>query len=254
MRYDFLNAGLYPAAWAAYKANFLNMIFIAIGFVILDFLVPILGSSSGTNIGSSMLQILTAFFIHQTIISGKLKHWKETSPNDTTFIGFMIRSFGFGIIIFILVIILMLLPFMLGIKGDTAIGIGIIFGIVIGTPIYGFILSYFGTILPATIAQGDRSVAAATQRGRKTFWYTFSRLCYGSALFFLAYFALLYILGRAGLPLNVYSETGGISIVGTLLSIPFYMSGIFGTALAATALCQAYLRYEQRPDQTQDTA
>ncbi|MCF6306176.1 MAG: hypothetical protein L3J33_12500 [Rhodobacteraceae bacterium] len=175
MNYDFQKAGLYPAAWVAFKANLLNMIFIAVGLVTLAILQPIIGSPFPRMIGTPILYGLSSFYVYQTIISGKLKHWAVVSGLSDAFIGFMLRFLSIHILLFIFGAVLAVFTPILGPKDSTTVAQATVRLWVISLIIYALFHEMLGTILPATIAKQNKTISEAFQRGRKLFSFVLTR-------------------------------------------------------------------------------
>jgi hypothetical protein len=102
------------------------------------------------------------------------------------------------------------------------------------------VLSFFGTMLPAVIDGGNRSWAAAIQRGSLTWWSVCWRLIVGPSLVMVA------LIGAASL-LTIPSEyaiDGEIQWLTMLIFVPIVAVGMFASVMVAVILTQAYLRAE----------
>lgn len=108
--------------------------------------------------------------------------------------------------------------------------------------IEALLLSKWGTLLPAVIANGDTKLATAGRRGSKTFFYVFLRLVFGVGLGYLAAFALLFVvsryLGSAGI---YWSLEFGFDFKTILIGLVFYFVFAYQIVMIATILSRAYL-------------
>ncbi len=264
MDYDFNKAGLYPAAWAAFKANWQMISIFGAGLIFLEIVASYFDSKYLMIFGSIFIGAYIAFLFHKSIIYGnknqptadstwKNPKWYNPQGNGTQN-GFLWRC----LLIFFSILgisMITILPFgsyfrSHGLSNDEAKATAIFFVIPLWLILYGATLAFIGTILPATVAKGKNSIKAAMARGRKTFWLTLGRLILGP-LAFLVLATIGIGVAYLNLPMNIYN-TGGWNWVDTIMAVPITFAHIFTTGLTATALCKSYLRYEQRPDQTPD--
>jgi hypothetical protein len=109
------------------------------------------------------------------------------------------------------------------------------------------ILSKWGTWLPAVVADGDRSFAAAGKRGSITFGYVCLRLfaCNG-LLLAVAFLGLAFGIELIGSDGSIWSAETGFSLATFLLVCVFYFVFAIQTVLPATILSRAYLIAEAK--------
>ena len=246
MEFDYEKAGVYPAAYRAFRANWQAMVIVAIAFVFLDAIEPTKFSSAASDLLVPIgLSFFVAFLIHRTIIHGPAKNWQKKSEGDDTQKGFYWRS----VIIVGIFIVLVAIPFAISmlIFGSAAnpleekLNAAMFFGFIIGLPFYGVFLSLWGTILPATVARDDASFKAAYQKGRPNFWYTYGRMIIGPVLVVVLFVVAINTVAKIGVPVSVYQD-GQFDPVGSIIAGLLHFVSLFTTALAATVLCKTYLR------------
>ena len=127
----------------------------------------------------------------------------------------------------------------------------ILFMLVIYAVFESLILAKWGTMLPACVAQGDKTLKSASARGSKTFGYSFGR--------FWGCNALVLAVGLTGLIIgySVLDSSMGISskgmgaIVGSrVLQILITIVFAFNLVMLATILSRAYLIAEANMKET----
>lgn len=113
--------------------------------------------------------------------------------------------------------------------------------------IESFVLAKWGTMLPASVAEGDKSFKAAGKRGSNTFGYVFVRLwlCNGLAMVGgLSALLVLYVLS-----LKILGESPS-QIISTKLDaiLQVFIVGVlaFNFTMLATILSRAYLIAEDK--------
>lgn len=109
--------------------------------------------------------------------------------------------------------------------------------------VYGLLLSLFGTMLPAAAIGANKSLSAALQRGKASFWITFGRLAFGgfsvSVVGTALVFGIMFYLDNAGLDV----DSAAVDIP---LSILAYSINFGSILLAVTALSMAYQSAENQ--------
>ena len=195
------------------------------------------GRSGGSL--SAIIWVLVAMSVHATILRGKAGF---AIHGENLFTPFLWRAFLFGGVG--LAGMLLTIPLWPDLNRSL-----VIYPIL---AVYGFLetilLSKWGTWLPAVIANGDKSFAAAGRRGSKTFGYVLSRLLFGVGSGFLASFILLAImlvvLDTDG---TLWSQEKGFYFLPTLAELIFFLTFSYQIVMVATVLSRAYLIAESTP-------
>ena len=218
----------------------LSFILVIVGVLLpLSIAEEIWDLGNGSAIGTTIAWILLAIAAHATILKGQGGY--QAAADKQVFISFSLRTIAFALVG--LIGSLFTLPFV-GDGGMDRI-------LLLTVPAYGLaealILSKWGTWLPAVMADGNRSFAAAGKRGNITFGYVCLRLvtCNGLLLTvaFLGFALGIALIGSDG---SVWSATNGFSLAAFLLACVFYFAFAIQTVLLATILSRAYLIAEAK--------
>ena len=119
-----------------------------------------------------------------------------------------------------------------------------------------FVLSLFGTWLPAVVANGDRRLAAALKRGIKTFWYVFFRLLLCSGALLIGTLVVVTGIIMATGQEDYWSASGNFQPLAAIGFALGMMALSINVVLVATILSRGYLKAEQEltPTQTSESA
>lgn len=240
MKFDYLNAGLFPAALTAFRANLPLMICTAallLGFDILSYFIEF---STGSVLVGLFLNISVGFTIHRTILEGHETTWSNLIGRQHRAYGaFLGRAAAFFAIFLVINVPVVMSAGLFNLQGPEVIGFAVIMLLLVGLPIFGLILSLYGTLLPATVLGDDNSIKAAKTRGQPHLRQTFGMMIFGPALFVLLKFYALF------LPVNIATTEGVILPLGILLTYVISFVMLFLPTLVAVVLCKAYLGSEK---------
>lgn len=248
--FDYKNAGLYPAAFQAFKTSYLVVIIFATISLAYEYLKTISGFDV-PPIGDMIIEISFAFFIHQTILLGGISSVKDTSIDSSTFIRFLMRGLAFAIIIGLTAVLSVILAFFLNSSEGYFIIVLIVCVVTISLPLVAIFLSVFGTVLPAVVAGADVSFGAARVRSRGQFWTTIIRFLVGPVSMVIVVLGLLGVSADVfKIPFEMFDEHSNVSIIGTIVTFALNISGYFISTLYVTILCKAYLNATPQTDNT----
>ncbi len=244
MSIDFHDSNFFITAARAYKANIWTAVFVAIGLLAVDWITTIFNSKFAEYFGPLVLGAIFAFAIHHTILFGEKAALTSPATNKP-FNSFFGRSLiFFGALVLIIAAVFVFVFLTTGTQGSAEVQIGwaLILILIIGMPLFGASFAIWGTMLPAAVAGADPSLAAAWQRAKGHFWYTFLRLALGPFLVEIAILTVVFLISYKFGPLDFLTESGAPNPVGILLYLIVQMANLYVTALAAAVLCKTYLR------------
>jgi hypothetical protein len=198
--------------------------------------------SSGSG-ASSFAWAILAIAAHSTILTQKSGF--AGLNNNKIWLPFVLRGLFFSLMPIIGVIVGLVM------FGDTGSKVA---GLVFTAIVFGFfealLLAKWGTWLPATVADGDKSFGAAGRRGNKTFGYVFGRLLGCSILLWavagvLAFgLTFMFVVIEPAFPQQTGSLVNDV-IEWTIVTGVLVVASI-QTVLLATVLSRAYLIAESR--------
>jgi len=249
MANDYHNDNFFITAWRAYQANLVAAVLIAVGIMAAEWFARVSDSRLVEFVGPIVLVTTFAFAIHQTILFGPKEGLK------TLFAGnhsnrFFWRSMIFLALLYVIVVVIFMCVYIVfsaattGRAGgpDVLNGFALIALLVVGVPLFGASLAMWGTMLPASVANTDASLAAAWRRGKVNFGYTFLRLAIGPFFVQILIFAVAFTVAFGGVPVAFQIEGGAFDPIGASVYLFFQMGNLFVTALTASVLCKTYLR------------
>ena len=238
---------MYREAFAAFKNSFG---FFCVHAAILLFFENML---EGPLVGLPMAVAVAwiAFFSHRMALKGetytiqealkshandeaKTKHWLFFGRYFVLLLGLFL---AFGVIVFV--------ASGTGLIQSTepnSIETGIALSMMIAAILYGLLMAYVGTILPASAVKENSSWKSAIKRGKLKFWITLWRLVAGYLFWSLGSIALITVvmLSVPNVGIDLENGTGPFAI-----SYFGYMLTCFGILLAATALSISYREAEE---------
>lgn len=236
MKYDYLNAGLFPAALTAFRANLPLMIGTAALLLAFDILSYFMEFSTGSVLVGLFLNISVAFTIHRTVLEGHETTWSNLiGRQHRAYSGFLGRAATFFAVFLVINVPVVMSAGLFNLQGPQVIGFAVIMLLLVGFPVFGYVLSLYGTLLPATVLGDDNSVRAAKTRGQPRIRQTFGMMIFGPALFVLLKFYALF------LPIGIVSAEGMFQPLGILLTFAISFVMLFLPTLVAVVLCKAYL-------------
>ena len=196
-----------------------------------------LGTSG--NIGATFAWIILAIAAHATILKGQSGY--ISTVDKKIFRPFILRAFAFAAVG--IIGSLFTIPFW----GDGSLG-RIILAML---PAYGLtealLLAKWGTWLPAVVAEGDLSFAAAGRRGSVTFGYICLRLILCSGILLaIAFITFAVALDYAGSDGAIWTQASGFNFGALAATLAFFFAFAFQTVMLATVLSRAYLISEAK--------
>lgn len=207
-------------------------------FIGLSILESVRGGSTG-NSGSMIAWAVLAMVVHNAILNGSKASWSQ----GKFFWPFLWRSIALSLP-GIAAVILFLISYRISDDRETMA--------LSALPIYGavtaLVFSLWGTWLPSVVATGgNRSLAAATRRGRQTFLYVLLRMIVGcgvvAAAAFIFLIAASVLAEKAGLRLALSEE---LDLVQLLIEAFGYLAFAFNFVMLPVILSRAYLLAEAR--------
>jgi len=248
MNADFHNANFFFTALRAFKANIGAAIIVALGLLAVDWFTSIYRNKFFEYFLPSALVATFAFAIHHTILFGTNADWKTLLSSKKSSRFFRRSLIFFGVMAVIAVMIFLILAMTIGTdyRKEVFVGWGVILLLVIGMPLFGASFAFYGTMLPATVAETDATLPAAWHRAKGNFWYTFIRLAVGPFLVEMLILATVVLVAYLGVPTDFLKENGAPDPVGIPVYIIAQMANLFVTGLTASILCKTYLRAQDK--------
>lgn len=214
-----------------FKSHFLTAL-ICVLFV--DFL-EIWGNFSSifpTTIVSGLL----VYIYHDTLLFGtKIDIWKSGKNNPFPGLNFWLACL-FPILVSLAVFNIALL--IIDVPRNQLMGLILI----VLVPLFGIVISFFGTMIPAAVMEESISPFAALKRSRKTFWFIFWRLIIGPFIYSVVIFISFIWMGKNGYAPEYPSTLSQITVWSALYYVTFSLLGVFNNALTASILSMAYAK------------
>ena len=199
-------------------------------------------SSSPSIIAQSFAAALLAIPAHLTVLKNKAGFDALNSPESSKAImSFVFRGIGLGVISFIPFILTLIFLLSLGMTVWEAVPRSSLLLLLCAS----WIFAKWGTMLPAIIAQDDKSIARSGIRGSMVKGYAFPRLLLAFGI--LSTIQLGIFLALASLSNgdgNYFPDTGGFDFVLIAASIISGILGAFQIVMIAVILSRSYLRAE----------
>ena len=225
--------GLWTEAVLNAKANLRVILFVVGVLIAWTVFTNVTGNNSSAV--STIIWLMVIIPAHAKILRGQAGF--AALSQKGVFTGFIWRSLLF----FVAGLIPAFLTFPL--SGQLAGDNWVLF---IFLPVYGIcqalLLSIWGTWFPSVVADGDKSLAAAWQRGKRTFVYVFLRLIFCNGLILILAFGMLlifYSFVEAEGP--IWSQTTGLDVRVLILVTTFTIAMAVQFVMMATILSRAYL-------------
>lgn len=238
---------MYRLAYQTLKKNIALYAFFIVLIVTVEQFVDI---NSGLQF---VLGALIAFFTHRMIlldenygIGGLIKPNKPTYEKPPMF-GFLLVS-GLWLLVLLLLMavvfyVLFIQIYPVDMKNQDRLIVALIVSLVPAIFVHGLLLSLFGTMLPAAAIGANKSLNAAIQRGKASFWITFGRLAFGG--FAVSVTGVAFVFG-----IMFYLDDAGLDVDSAAVDIPLsilaYSINFGSVLLAVTALSMAYQSAENK--------
>ncbi len=132
-------------------------------------------------------------------------------------------------------------------SGELALDVILSFSLFISLTLSLFVLSGFGTMIPAAIAKKSVGFKAALKRSHGSYWFVFWRLLVGPALLGFVWVSMVTFLSLTELVPQIPETFSGVTVTNTFWSITAEFLGSFLGALCASIFSLAYLRAEVGP-------
>ncbi len=197
------------------------------------------------NIGGGVVDAIIwstlAIASFRTLLLGSPGLGSERTSKYTT--AFWFKSYALGLLYMIPATgIFLLLVIKFNVPAQSYLGI---FSIIAFSAVFGvLVFSLWGTWLPAIIADGDRTIAAANRRGLKTFKYALPRLVTGPGL--LTIFMGLVLVSSGGFlsTSDILNPPRSINFIPALFFTMITLVNIYLTVLGCVVLARAYCQAE----------
>lgn len=231
------NRGIYALAWTAFRANYTTFAAITLFFAFSDPALSLIGYEGSRAAGNLAVPAIINFVAHWTLLNGG----REMDGPAVRRLGIWVwvKFVWWSILLTLPSVVLLML---LSMGRDDAV-LTLLAALLLFAVAYGVTLALWGTVLPAIAATGRAGLAEAGRRGARTFAATVRDLAAGPAAFSLALAAAIIALAAIGVPVAALAPAdGGVSWIGTLISVAVVLAALFGNALFAAVLCKAYYR------------
>lgn len=239
-------SGIWRATTFNYQMNFPVILTVVTAMVALTAIAERFDLGTGGTV-TTIFWIVVAMSVHATIL--KNQPGFAIHKDGKEFVPFMWRAFvlvGLGLVGLIPFLVIVM-PLLNNLNRELwIIPFLAIYGIV-----ETFILSLWGTCLPAVIVHSDASFATAWQRGKKTFGYVFVRLLFLAGLGYTITFAGLALFITIALSdMTYWTKDGGLYFSNILAQLIFTLAFAYQIVMVATVLSRAFLIAES-PDTNQ---
>ena len=195
----------------------------------------------GGGVVDAIIWSTLAIASFRTLLLGSTGLGSQRTSKYTT--AFWIRSYALGVFYMIPAAgIWLLLVFKFRVEAESYLAIFSIntFGAIFGVLVF----SLLGTWLPAIVADGDRTIAAAYRRGVKTRNYSMPRLAVGPGFLTIAV-GIFVLLGVRFLPgVDILNPPQSINLIPTLFFTAVTLVNVYVTVLGCVVLARAYCRAE----------
>lgn len=233
--------GIWRAAWTILQRNPSAGLAYVAAMMVIGFLQDHMNSGSGLAIAQAFAAAFLAIPAHLSVLKNvdvglKLKD----AGADKAIVPFVLRGLGLGVLAGIVPLIV-LIVMLVRTEGETSIGF-LVFGI-LAIVTFALVFAKWGTMLPATVAGGDKRFAAAGARASRCFGYAFPRLLVSFGLLGVATASTVFLFGMFADSSTFSSDAGIGSVVTSLL---FNGLGAYQIAMTAVILSRAYLMAEDK--------
>jgi hypothetical protein len=231
------NRGIYALAWTAFRAKYAGFAAIALFLAFSDPALKLMGSEGNLLAANLVISSIISFVAHWTLLNNgrELDRLAIRRLGGWAWIKFTWWSF------------LLTLPSILALivltAGQHSAILALLTGMLAFVAAYAVTLALWGTVLPQIAATGRASLAEAGRRGARTFRATLRDLAAGPAAFTIGLAVAITALSAFGVPIAALLPVdGGVSWIGTLVSVALVLGAVYGNALFAAVLCKAYHR------------
>lgn len=229
--------GLWAETAHNFKANLWVVLFVIGALIAWSIAQDMTGHTNGMV--STIIWLVILIAVHSTILKGQPGFIALTQKG--VFMGFLWRS--------ILFFVLGLIPAFLTLPLSEKLGSDI-WLLYVFLPAYGIgqalLLSIWGTWFPSVVADGDKTLKAAWERGKKTFTYVFLRLIFCNGLIAASAFGvLIYFFANVESEGDTWSTAGGFDPVAIALQVSFITAFAIQFVMMATVLSRAFLIAER---------
>jgi len=169
--YHSQNENFFVTALRAYKANIRLAAFVSACLLLVEWLTTVFSSKFTEYAGPIILVALFAYAIHYRVLYGENANLLEKTSNKP-FNSFLWRSLIFlGVLFAIMAVVFLGIFLILGkdYGAEVLTGWSVILFVIFGLPMFGASFALIGTILPATVAGADASLATAWKRAKGNF-------------------------------------------------------------------------------------
>ena len=236
---------MYPTSFSLYLRLWPYVAFAVVGEIVIQILQERFASGAGLIFVSVLVWSYLAFNAHAALL---LPETRDKSEDSRRVLGFALRTFGLGVLVFIPVIFAAIAA-LSGELRDGAFGIEVSDIVAVGlllTACFIFIFALLGTLLPAFVVDRGRGLSAAFSRGRAQFFWMMSQFLAGPVLIFVLSSAIIFG-GQAWLHPHI-DLLNAIYIPNVplfLILIVGYLIQALGTIMIAWVLSSAFLRSEE---------
>jgi hypothetical protein len=233
---------MWSTAWKVCAVNWRTSLLVA--FMVMS-LIVVKEWLEKDNIGGGVVDAIIwstlAIASFRTLLLGSPGLGNERTSKYMT--AFWIRSYALGVLYILPATgIFLLLVIKFNVPAESYLGI---FSIITFGAIFGvLVFSLWGTWLPAVIADGDRTIAAAYRRGTKTFKFSLPRLVIGPGLLTIVVGLVALSSGRFLNTSDILNPPRSINFIPALFFTIVTLVNIYLTVLGCVVLARAYCQAE----------
>lgn len=233
---------MWSTAWKVCAVNWRTSLLVL--FMLMSFIVVkewLEKNNIGGRVVDAIIWSTLATAAFRTLLLGSIGLGSGRAPKYTT--TFWIKSYALGVLyitpatgIFLLLVMKFNVPAQSYLGIFSIFAFGAIFGVLV--------FSLWGTWLPAIIADGDRTFAAAYRLGLKTFKYALPRLVAGPGLLTIFVGLVLVSNGTFLSTSDILNPPRSINFIPALFFTMITLVNIYLTVLGCVVLARAYCRAE----------
>lgn len=241
MNRELLDRNFVVATALATYRNINILFFVVLAIIAIEIAGNLAENSSSFVVASTLTWCYLAFAAHAAVLKN-LSGLESISSNNLVW-KFFGRTFLLSLLpILVAVLLGLALP---AEERENAAERLILTMLILALPLFLITFSLFGTVLPAIVVEGNRSIARAIRRGFKTFFFTAGRLIIGPGviLALMFWFALAYPYSDDGL---IMADFENFSVQNLIPAIFLTFVSAISTVMLAVILSQAYVRAEEK--------